>query len=250
MTQDINNIPTTKIYKDKAIYTAGLLGGPLAAGYIIAQNFKAFGDNEKYKKALLISVATTIILYTAIVFIPGTEKLPKYIVPLIYTYIAYALIRFYQGKSIDEHISKGGQTYNIGRTLLVALISLFITCVTTILPLYFLMPSDKLEDYYFNFKNQRNEIQYYPDDIGKKEVQSICEKLSYTDFFDSTYKQNFCIDKIDKTYQIKIPSFDVDNPEVAPYFKEIQTFIQQYYPDNKVEFIICDSLYNIKKTVK
>lgn len=41
---------TQKIYRDKAIWVGTFLGGPLAAGYLIAENFKAFNDPAKVKR--------------------------------------------------------------------------------------------------------------------------------------------------------------------------------------------------------
>ncbi|HLM58786.1 MAG TPA: hypothetical protein VK422_21965 [Pyrinomonadaceae bacterium] len=38
--------PTETIYSDKFIWVGCGLGGPLVAGYIIAQNFEAFGKRE------------------------------------------------------------------------------------------------------------------------------------------------------------------------------------------------------------
>ena len=43
-------IPTQKIYKNRAIEIATFLGGPLVAGYLIAENFKAFNEPDKSKK--------------------------------------------------------------------------------------------------------------------------------------------------------------------------------------------------------
>jgi len=43
MEQKINiQTPTEKIYKDRAIGVGTFLGGPLAAGYLIAENLKSF----------------------------------------------------------------------------------------------------------------------------------------------------------------------------------------------------------------
>lgn len=42
-------IPTFKLYKDKAIYLGTFIGGPLVAGYLIAENFKQLGQLGKVK---------------------------------------------------------------------------------------------------------------------------------------------------------------------------------------------------------
>jgi len=44
-----NQILVGKIYKAKEIYVGTFLGGPLVAGYTIAENFKIFGEIDKAK---------------------------------------------------------------------------------------------------------------------------------------------------------------------------------------------------------
>ncbi len=39
-----------RVYKTNMIYLGSWLGGPLVAGYLIAENFKAFGEFSKAKK--------------------------------------------------------------------------------------------------------------------------------------------------------------------------------------------------------
>lgn len=64
----INNMEQTleiqngskKIYKDKAIWVGTFLGGPLVAGYFIAENFKVFGEYGKAKKTWIYAILTTI----------------------------------------------------------------------------------------------------------------------------------------------------------------------------------------------
>ena len=53
-------IPERKIYKDPALLLGAFFGGPLAAGYMIAGNFKAFGRPDKAKKTWLFTILATI----------------------------------------------------------------------------------------------------------------------------------------------------------------------------------------------
>lgn len=76
-------VPVGKIYSEKAVWTGVFLGGPVVAGYFIAENYKRFGQNNKAKRAWLISIVATISIFGTLFFIPNVEKLPKYIIPLI-----------------------------------------------------------------------------------------------------------------------------------------------------------------------
>ena len=127
-----------KIYKDKAIYLAGYLGGPLAAGYIIAMNFKAFGETNKYKGALLITVLMTVAIFTLVFSIPDDVHISNHIIPITYTIIAFFIIRWTQGKQIDAHVRSGGAVYSWGRVLLVSLIGIVITVLALAPYIYYI----------------------------------------------------------------------------------------------------------------
>jgi hypothetical protein len=119
--------PDFKLYKENSIYPATFLGGPLAAGYIAAENFKHLGNQQKVKTTWVITVLATIAIFAGVFLIPNIEKIPNYLIPLIYTAIAQFIIRQVQGNLIKEHIAKGVQVYSIWRALLIGLVGLAIT---------------------------------------------------------------------------------------------------------------------------
>lgn len=116
-----------KIYKDKAMYVASYVGGPLAAGYIIAMNYKAFGDNKNYKRTILLTLVATAVIYTLAFIIPEDVQIANYVFPITYTVLGFFIMRFLQGKQIDEHIKKGGFVFSWGRVFLVGLLWMLIT---------------------------------------------------------------------------------------------------------------------------
>jgi uncharacterized membrane protein YkvI len=127
MQEDLLSAPSNfKLYKDRAVWTGTFIGGPLVAGYIAAENFKQLGQQQKVKSVWIIAITTTIVIFGGIFLIPDIEKIPRYIIPLIYTGIAQYLVQKYQGTAIKEHIEKGGQTYPIWRAVLIGLIGLTI----------------------------------------------------------------------------------------------------------------------------
>jgi hypothetical protein len=121
--------PEQKIYKDRAIYVGTFIGGPLVAGYLIAENFKTFNEPGKARMAWIYSIIATIIIFGGVFLIPDIEKVPRQVIPLAYTLIAYYLVKHYQGENINLHINSGGEIYNWWRTLGVALIGLIIMLI-------------------------------------------------------------------------------------------------------------------------
>lgn len=253
MTEAFNSTPTSKVYKTKDIFGAAILGEPLAAGYAIAQNFKAFGDSRKYKITIYTTLVFSALLFVSVIFMEDTgPQLPKRFIPFVYAAIFYGVANFYQAHLIDEHINAGGEVFKIGRTALVIVISLAITVVTFLLLFTFLTREDKIENYIFTFKNQPNEVEYYADRVSKEEVVRICNQLTQTDFLDSSYKQYFVVDKVKGVYQIKIPSNTNiwDDPANITYCQNLQTYLKQFYTPNTLSIILCDSTYAIKREFK
>ena len=120
-------IPTAKIYSRKAIYGATFLGGPLVSGYLVAENFKVFGEAEKARMALMISIVFTIVIFGISFLIGSSGHFPSYIIPLMYSYVASLLVQEFQGKKIQQHLDAGGLTYGFWPVFGIALLGLVIT---------------------------------------------------------------------------------------------------------------------------
>ncbi len=176
--------PSKKIYNEKAIWPAAFLGGPLAGGYLIAENFKAFNEAGKAKKTWFFTILATILIFGGIFFIPENIDIPNYIIPLIYTAIAYYIMHHFQGQNISKHISAGGQLYSWGRTIAVGFIGLAITSIPIIgfVLLTVSFSSDSISTNTYGL--MKHEISYDKDNITELEVTQLAEGLTKTLFFD------------------------------------------------------------------
>jgi hypothetical protein len=124
--------PGYKLYQDKAVYAATFIGGPLAAGYIAAENYKRLGKTWESTMAWVISVFATLIIISWSFLIPGLDKIPGTILPVAYTAFAAFLMRKFQGSKIQEHINNGGPVFTLGRAALVGLAALAVTFLLTV----------------------------------------------------------------------------------------------------------------------
>ena len=99
MTEQINDTKDIKFYSQTAIGIATYLGGPLAAGYLIRENYKSLDDLENGNKAFIIGILSTILLFTGIFSIPETilEKVPNVALPAVYTLIIYFIVEKIHG---------------------------------------------------------------------------------------------------------------------------------------------------------
>ena len=129
---------TKKIYKKNAIWVGSLLGGPLVAGYLLAENFKVFNEAGKAKKTWIFTVIGTILIFGIALLMPDDVKIQNRIIPLIYTLIAYLFAEHFQSKNISAFIALGGKAFSWWRTILVSVIGLVITVVLLLAFLFFM----------------------------------------------------------------------------------------------------------------
>lgn len=119
-------LPAYKLYKDRSVYIGTFLGGPLVAGYLAAENFNHLGDPGKAKPTWIIAIMATILIFAAIFLIPDIEKIPRLIIPILYSALAQYLVGKYQGAAIKSHIERGGQTYSVWRVVWIGLVGLVV----------------------------------------------------------------------------------------------------------------------------
>ena len=117
------NQPQFRLFNDRAIYVGTFLGGPLVAGYLIAENFKRLeAPAEKIKKTWLISAFVTFLLLCIVFLVPGIDKIPRIVLPLAYSVTTQYLVKHYQGNDIKAHIESEGQLYSVWRATWIGLI--------------------------------------------------------------------------------------------------------------------------------
>lgn len=117
-------IPTEKIYSEKAIRIGTFFAGPLVAGYCIAENFKAFNDFEKAKNTWIITTLSMIAIIGLIFIIP--DNFPSILFPVLYSVVASYFLKKFQEQDIQNHIQNGGETFGGWRVVLIGLLSILI----------------------------------------------------------------------------------------------------------------------------
>jgi len=245
--------PTQKIYKDRAIWLGTFLGGPLAAGYLIAENFKAFNDKDKAKKTWVYAILATIIVFGGVFMIPENVKIPNQIIPLIYTAIAYYLVQYFQGQNISTHINSGGQLFNWWRTIAVGIIGLAIT----IIPIFgFALLSDSIENASISTKTYgtiKHEIAFDKSNISEMEVNKIADGFTKMTFFDDEVAKYVYAKKDNDIYELYLSVVDgiANDSQALQPFIELRTELQTLFPSNKIVFkLVVDDLDNVVKTIQ
>lgn len=244
-----NKIPEGKIYKDRAIGVGTFLGGPIAAGYFIAENFKEFGESHKAKLTWIIAIALTLLLTVGLYFAPFADRIPSQLFPLVYSGLIYALVRFYQGGQIDAHLAKGGQLYSWWRVIGISMIGLVLTLAFIFALVFITMPSEKTKTY----GKTKNEITFPESNISESEVDSLAQALQKTGFFDDKMKSYVYVKRSGKTYEISVGMDNTAsiNSEVIKSYDLLRRDLQKFFPENKIVFhLAVDDIDNVIKRIE
>ena len=249
-----NSIPTGKIFKDKTFWVGTFLGGPLVAGYLLAENFKTLGQSEKVKPTWIITIIVTIIIFGGVFLIPENINIPNQIIPLVYSAIAYGIFKQYQGAQSNEHINSGGLTHSWWSVIAISIIGLLITIISIFAIVY---ASDTIEQANISTKtyglNVKHEIAFNGENISEQEIDKIAEGFRETGFFDLSVAKYVYAEKNGNKYEISISVIEGmanDNNALQPFI-ELRNQMDEYFPNNIIEFkLTVDYLDNVVKTLK
>ena len=245
--------PTQKIYKDRAIWVGTFLGGPLTAGYLIAENFKAFDQSDKANKTWIYAIIATIIIFGGAFMIPDNINVPNQIIPFIYTAIAYLLVQHFQGQNITKHLDSGGQLYSWWRTIAVSIIGFLITSI----PIFaFAVLSDSIDNASISTKTygvMKHEIAFDSNNIKETVVDELADGFIQTTFFDQEVTKYVYVEKVNNTFELSLSVVDgiANDNQALQTLINLRTDLQKIFPDNKIIFkLVVDNLNNVIKTIE
>lgn len=171
-----------KLYSSKAIGGAAFLGGPLAASYMIGENFKALNKPNEGKISLIIGIIFTIILFSGIFIIPENiiDKIPSQLIPLIYTGLFVGFVEWKQGEILKLHKENGNSFFSGWRAAGIGFISLIIILIGILGYTYFEMDNEIYEKYDTELnafsKNEEETLVFY-DYINSKSNYFLIKEL-------------------------------------------------------------------------
>jgi hypothetical protein len=252
MEQTNIQLPAQKIYKDRAIWAGTFLGGPLVAGYLMAENFKVFNEPDKAKKAWIYAIIATVVIFGGIFLIPDIDKIPRQFIPFVYTIIAYYLVIHYQGPNIEKHINGGGQTYNWWRAAGIGLIGIVITIVPIFGIAYFTDTATNTETVK-TYGVMNNNVGFDKKNIPEREVDQIANSFTTTGFFDHAVTKYVYVKKSNSNYEISISCGKSveNNTQAIAMFVQLRNDMQKLFPNNKIIFnLVVDHLDNVLKRIE
>lgn len=181
-TQIDNITKDIKLYSSNAISGATFLGGPLAAGYLISENFKALDKPDEGRKSLIIGILATIVLFGGIFMLPEkiADKIPRQIIPLIYTGIIWGIVEWKQGETLKAHKENENSFFSGWKAAGIGLISLLIIGIGIFGYAYIESSNPAYEIYdtkIAEFSKNENESLTFYDNIDSKSNSTLLSEL-------------------------------------------------------------------------
>jgi hypothetical protein len=119
------------IYSKNQIDIATFIGGPFIAIYLIANNFKTFGEKTLYKKTIIWGLVLTLLFFGIIFTIP--DNIPSVSIAIIPIIIAHTIVNKYQNNQIEELLKKGFPKASSWKVFAKSILSFIITVFVLIL---------------------------------------------------------------------------------------------------------------------
>jgi len=219
-----NTTQDAKLFSSIAIGGATFLGGPLAAAYMIGENFKALQKPKEGQMALIVGIVTTIALFTALFLIPESalDSIPRQIIPLTITAAAWGFVEWKMGSILKAHKEHGNPFFSGWRAAGIGFISLLII-ILGIGAFVFFGPSDEVYEIYDNemetfYVNEEETLVFY-DHISTESNEVLLQELTAVTL--PKWKENIAI--IHKTKAIEdLPSELIDRNQQLLTYAELR----------------------------
>lgn len=129
-----------KIFSSKAAFWGTFLGGPLALGYMVAHNYKAFGENHKITTSWVIIILCCLGIMLLPEVIPFLQT-ASFITSLMISLGGQYVVANVQKEGTNAHLARGGTYQPWQVTLLIGIIGMIATLILTILVMLLIDPA-------------------------------------------------------------------------------------------------------------
>lgn len=245
--------PAKKIYKDKQVWVGAFIGGPLTAGYLIAENFKVFGEKSKVLNTWMIAFGATLFLLFVSLFAPYIDRVPNGIITLLYTGIAFLLMRIFQGEKVNGHIQTGGQIQSWWKAIGISLIGLSITIILFVGVAFSVDTVKNANLTTKNYGASKHNITFDKDNISESEIDALAKTFTETTLFDNGDPWYIYIQKVENNYEITISvqKIVLNQPQNLAFFEQNRKETQALFPNNKIIYkLAADDFDNIIKRIE
>lgn len=239
-----------KIYTKKQIGLASGLGGPFIGGYLIAQNYKVFGELSNARKAYIYSFLCHILLLIVVNIIPmPTYRYIIFSFSLCYS-LSYGYTKRYQDKKIEAFINNNGMLHPTSRSVWIGIIG---GVLFSVMILLVVMPTSEM----LGYKNVQPhntkispEVEYNPTNIDARDIIKIEDALECNNFYKEHILNKYYANKEGNEITITIicdSTVPSDSSAVEPYI-QVKNALRSKFPSRKINIdLAVDKATNVVK---
>jgi len=267
--------PTEKIYNEKNIALGTLVGGPMAGGYFLIENYKSLGKGSLTAIAWGITIISTIAYHVTNFLMQDWTNIST--IPLIF--ICVIVVRqFFKQKQktdVDAYINQGGEVHSNWRVAGISLLFLAITIgISGIIAMYsslekdILIPPPPPRGLVESRRPARSStgrnlsvtksavarietksygaaahvIIYNNFFFTELQIDSIAEQLIALDFFDAKNQKHVYLEKVlfDYEFSITDASADMTNERTKAKYEKLSVDLETFFGDGKVSILLMD----------
>ena len=191
---------THKIFTNRVISTATFFGGPIVAGFMIAKNYKAFGNSDAARNSIFIGIISTLLLFAGMFTIPEQiiDKIPQALFPTIYTTIVVFLVEKFQGNKINDFLADDGKKASNWLAFGYSLTGLAVISVLFVI-LFYATPSEGYEN---RIKIDTEIILYSSEDINEDYCQELAQVIKQSGFLEGAEAADIMLNDEGDSYKL------------------------------------------------
>jgi len=125
------------VYSPYQVFAGAFFGGPIAAVYLVWENFKALGKEALARQTILWGSVLVLAIVAILPFLP--EKLPSYVLPAIFGGVAMFIASQFQLKkqAIRESNDYGFASFwRVAAIVVLSLIAMFVLIIAFLVILW------------------------------------------------------------------------------------------------------------------
>jgi hypothetical protein len=166
-------------------------------------------------------------------FVPGIEKIPNYVIPVVYTGITIGLVQLLQSQKIREYV---GPVHTWPNTIAVAVGLIILTLIPTFGLSYYLDSTTPVKEK--TYGRLQHDINFDKTNISEDEVDSIATALRKWTYFDDEVRKSVDVRKIGDRYVLSLYCTDSirSDPQAIKPFEELLREMQSSFPNNPITF--------------
>jgi len=235
-----------RFFTVRAIDVGTVIGGPLAASYLMASNFRAMNQSSNAWRSLVAGGLFTIVLLPLLIFLPesGFARILARIVPLMIILAVHGIAKHFQAKAIGAHLANGGQKGK-GRSVVgVGLLGLLVTLIYGFI-LFFVMAASfepiqvPKENASLILQQSGCTVYYDSTSVNPEEARSIGGLLENLGYCDSRTKAPAIFKKRGATFSIElgISSEYWDKADIVSAARELVISLERSHPERRYQVV-------------